>query len=73
MGLRLLRIEIRHSIGLWLFVPLLSLAWSYFSGDMAVESQLKRLWHTFRARMVGGLSGGGSGLRRNLRHADGHP
>ena len=42
MGLRLLRIEIRHSIGLWLFAPILGLAWFYFDGDMAYFRTL--LW-----------------------------
>ncbi len=42
MMIRLLRIEIRHSIGLWLFVPLLGLAWSYFSGGIAYSRTL--LW-----------------------------
>lgn len=32
MMMRQLRIEFRHSIGLWLFVPLLGLSWFYFSG-----------------------------------------
>lgn len=39
---RQLRIEIRHSIGLWLFVPLLVLAWFYFNGGMAYYRTL--LW-----------------------------